>query len=607
MALKLYKFITVTLAFLLVWTGWSDTGYAAASEEEPVIEWSSLLDGTSIQYDYAAGRAVTATSDGGYVAVGVALSDISYERCAYVVKLNNKGEVLWERELVYQDKYDYEPNEALYVMEASDGSIIVGGEIKDGSYGRPRYVPYVSRLTSEGEILWQKAYLNMPFYLQSADDIQETSSGDFIITGGTYRNDTEVPAYLLKINSNGDELWSKIYQIGYEQRFSNIEVTPDDGVIATGWMTSSEYDSITIPLILKISNTGEIIWQKTEETDSISSLTPSNDGNYILTRYQRDTQSYYLQKINSDGDVIWNKTIGQIAGSGSRSTLRTQSLDNGYALIASLRPDPTNYNKAKYQILIMDEEGVQLHNYLFGEAGLRNVGKGIATSDGGFLVTGEFYNGSNQYMQLLKLAPPGIDPSDPELTDIEIQPSKLELSVGETVGSVVNAVYSDSSVTDVTYSAAYTSLDPSIASVDSLGQITGIRPGNTFITATYGGHQASVAVRVVGQDPGEVGELFLDSDEYSLSIGTELDVAAFFTDAFGNTSLVTQNTTFSSDHPTIATVDEYGNIRGISPGITYITAEYNGLTYRASVWVVRPYLPQYSFPDAQQLILTPYS
>lgn len=607
MALKLYKFITVTLAFLLVWTGWSDTGYAAASEEEPVIEWSSLLDGTSIQYDYAAGRAVTATSDGGYVAVGVALSDISYERCAYVVKLNNKGEVLWERELVYQDKYDYEPNEALYVMEASDGSIIVGGEIKDGSYGRPRYVPYVSRLTSEGEILWQKAYLNMPFYLQSADDIQETSSGDFIITGGTYRNDTEVPAYLLKINSNGDELWSKIYQIGYEQRFSNIEVTPDDGVIATGWMTSSEYDSITIPLILKISNTGEIIWQKTEETDSISSLTPSNDGNYILTRYQRDTQSYYLQKINSDGDVIWNKTIGQIAGSGSRSTLRTQSLDNGYALIASLRPDPTNYNKAKYQILIMDEEGVQLHNYLFGEAGLRNVGKGIATSDGGFLVTGEFYNGSNQYMQLLKLAPPGIDPSDPELTDIEIQPSKPELSVGETVGSVVNAVYSDSSVTDVTYSAAYTSLDPSIASVDSLGQITGIRPGNTFITATYGGHQASVAVRVVGQDPGEVGELFLDSDEYSLSIGTELDVAAFFTDAFGNTSLVTQNTTFSSDHPTIATVDEYGNIRGISPGITYITAEYNGLTYRASVWVVRPYLPQYSFPDAQQLILTPYS
>lgn len=605
MALKLYKFITVTLAFLLVWTGWSDTGYAAASEEEPVIEWSSLLDGTSIQYDYAAGRAVTATSDGGYVAVGVALSDISYERCAYVVKLNNKGDVLWERELVYQDKYDYEPNEALYVMEASDGSIIVGGEIKDGSYGRPRYVPYVSRLTSEGEILWQKAYLNMPFYLQSADDIQETSSGDFIITGGTYRNDTEVPAYLLKINSNGDELWSKIYQIGYEQRFSNIEVTPDDGVIATGWMTSSEYDSITIPLILKISNTGEIIWQKTKEIDSISSLTPSNDGNYILTRYQRNTQSYYLQKINSDGDVIWNKTIGQIAGSGSRSTLRTQSLDNGYALIASLRPDPTNYNKAKYQILIMDEEGVQLHNYLFGEAGLRNVGKGIATSDGGFLVTGEFYNGSNQYMQLLKLAPPGIDPSDPELTDIEIQPSKLELSVGETVGSVVNAVYSDSSVTDVTYSAAYTSLDPSIASVDSLGQITGIRPGNTFIAATYGGHQASVAVRVVGQDPGEVGELFLDSDEYSLSIGTELDVAAFFSDAFGNTSLVTQNTTFSSDDPTIATVDEYGNIRGISPGITYITAEYNGLTYRASVWVVRPYLPQYSFPDAQQLILTP--
>ncbi|MNP21227.1 Bacterial Ig-like domain (group 2) [compost metagenome] len=253
----------------------------------------------------------------------------------------------------------------------------------------------------------------------------------------------------------------------------------------------------------------------------------------------------------------------------------------------------------------MNEEGVQLHNYLFGEAGLRNVGKGIATTDGGFLVIGEMYDGPKQGMQLIKIAPPDIDPSNPQLAKIEFQPSKLELSVGETVGSVVNAVYSDSSVTDVTYSAAYTSLDPSIASVDSLGQITGIRPGKTFIIATYRGDQAGIAVQVSGDDPGETSEFYLDSDEYSLSIETELDVAAYFTDVSGNTSLVTQGTTFSSDNPAVATIDEYGIIRGISPGITYITAEYNGLTYRASVWVVHPYMPQYTFPDVQQMIFTP--
>ncbi|MNI78153.1 Bacterial Ig-like domain (group 2) [compost metagenome] len=74
-------------------------------------------------------------------------------------------------------------------------------------------------------------------------------------------------------------------------------------------------------------------------------------------------------------------------------------------------------------------------------------------------------------------------------------------------------------------------------------------------------------------------------------MGTELDVAAFHKDILGNTSAVTRETTFSSDDPHIAIVDEYGNIQGLNPGETFITASYKGLTYRASVWVVRPYVP----------------
>ncbi|GIP58496.1 hypothetical protein MKX50_02590 [Paenibacillus sp. FSL W8-0186] len=97
-----------------------------------------------------------------------------------------------------------------------------------------------------------------------------------------------------------------------------------------------------------------------------------------------------------------------------------------------------------------------------------------------------------------------------------------------------------------------------------------------------------MSVEVTGEQPGP-GYFFLDSDEYSLSIGTELDVAAYFTDESGLTSLVTKETVFTVDDPNIVSLDEAGNIRGISPGITYITAAYNGLTYRASVWVVRPY------------------
>ncbi|MNZ56303.1 Bacterial Ig-like domain (group 2) [compost metagenome] len=109
------------------------------------------------------------------------------------------------------------------------------------------------------------------------------------------------------------------------------------------------------------------------------------------------------------------------------------------------------------------------------------------------------------------------------------------------------------------------------------------------MTATYGGLSttASIEITTVGEP---LGHFYLDSDEYSLSIGTELDVAAFYTDELGSTSLVTRDTAFSSANPQIATIDDDGNITGIAPGITYITATYNNLTYRANVWIVRPYV-----------------
>ncbi|MNN60248.1 Bacterial Ig-like domain (group 2) [compost metagenome] len=125
--------------------------------------------------------------------------------------------------------------------------------------------------------------------------------------------------------------------------------------------------------------------------------------------------------------------------------------------------------------------------------------------------------------------------------------------------------------------------------MDSLGLIKGIKPGSTSVTATYGGISTTASIEVTtASEP--LGHFYLDSDEYSLSIGTELDVAAFYTDELGSTSLVTRDTAFSSANPQIATIDDYGNITGIAPGITYITATYNNLTYRANVWIVRPYV-----------------
>ncbi|MMZ58364.1 Bacterial Ig-like domain (group 2) [compost metagenome] len=588
MSRSLLKFATIVLAFHLVWVGWTDTGYAAPVVETPTIEWEKLYGMNSSS---SLGRSATPTSDGGYIAVGT-ISGYSYMQSAFIVKMDASGETQWEQQIMAPGIYGNEDSSAYDVLETSDGGYIVSGAATDTSE-RPRSVIHLIKLNAAGEIEWNYMYPNLSYNHMYGEAVVETSNGDFIVTGYSANSYAEAPAFLFKVNSSGHELWFRTFRIEDNQYFNDLIATPDGGIIAVGAIDSMFDSTLNGAILVKLNDNGQELWQKTQRANNdrktAMAIVAAHDGGYIVTGLiHKSNQSIsYLQKINEDGDVLWEKNMD--TGEGYSVFEQIQAYGNGYVLIG--RNSQGNYPSVttKYQILITDEAGEQSKSYLFGDSGLYSVGKGIVTDDQGFLAIGQIKKDNYYRMQVVKLAGPDV-PN--ELTKIEFSPSNFDLTVGQTVGSVVNAVYSDASVTDVTYSAHYESHDPDIASIDSAGQITGISTGTTFITATYGGQQTTAAVQVTGHEPGASGTFYLDSDEYSLSIGTELDISAYFTDILGNNSLVTQDTTFSSDDPQIAIVDEYGNIYGIKPGITFITATYKGLTYKASVWVVHPHVPQ---------------
>lgn len=85
----------------------------------------------------------------------------------------------------------------------------------------------------------------------------------------------------------------------------------------------------------------------------------------------------------------------------------------------------------------------------------------------------------------------------PTLVDVRAEPSSIRLGVGGIAAITVTAVYSDGSEQIVT-GAAMLSIDPSVASVDALGIVTGISPGNTGIFVAYGNFAELVAVDVGG-------------------------------------------------------------------------------------------------------------
>ncbi|UUZ92242.1 Ig-like domain-containing protein [Paenibacillus sp. P25] len=77
------------------------------------------------------------------------------------------------------------------------------------------------------------------------------------------------------------------------------------------------------------------------------------------------------------------------------------------------------------------------------------------------------------------------------IVELLVSPSSGVLQARSTQSVVVQAVYSDQSVIDVTYKAGYSTSAPAVATVDSHGVVTAHADGTAAITASFGGKSVS--------------------------------------------------------------------------------------------------------------------
>ena len=126
----------------------------------------------------------------------------------------------------------------------------------------------------------------------------------------------------------------------------------------------------------------------------------------------------------------------------------------------------------------------------------------------------------------------------------------------------------------------YMTDDPSVATVDDNGNVTGKKTGTTTIRAyTAGGKFSAVGIQI-----GRIGVRF-DKSKYYVPKGENRTVKANV-----YTALSDKGVTFTSANTNIATVDASGKVHGVNYGTTTITATTNidKKTAKCTVQVVKP-------------------
>jgi len=147
--------------------------------------------------------------------------------------------------------------------------------------------------------------------------LQQTSDGGYILIGSKnmYTTGMSQSAFLIKIDTNGNEQWNRTFEdIGLINAYS-VWQTSDGGYIFGGAVRS--YRNLRWEndvRLVKTDSYGNIVWHKTMVelgTDYVMSVAQSPDGGYILVGFSRiwDKDYAWLIKTDANGNEQWNETF----------------------------------------------------------------------------------------------------------------------------------------------------------------------------------------------------------------------------------------------------------------------------------------------------------
>jgi hypothetical protein len=290
--------------------------------------------------------------------------------------------------ITFQKTFGGTSDEYGYATEQlSDGGYIMCG--RTISFGVGGFDNYLIRLNANGDTLWTKTYGNIGY--DEAQSIKQTSDGGFIMVGQTATVDWAGDVYLVKTDANGVLVWSTAFGTAGKFDFGySVRQTSDGGYIIAG-LTNSTGAGLRDVLLLKTNSTGVLQWSKTyggASDDEGKSVEETADGGFIISGF---TQSYgsgyqmYLIKTNSTGNITWSKTFG--GGGMELGYSVKQTSDGGYVLLGY----SDSYGSGLVDVLLLKltATGGISWSKTYGGAS-DDYGSCInITSDGGYIISGK--------------------------------------------------------------------------------------------------------------------------------------------------------------------------------------------------------------------------
>jgi len=342
---------------------------------------------------YDTGEGVTANNDTTYTVAGITNSGGGNGTDILIFKTNSVGNIIWRKQLG-----GIGPDGAKAITASLDngGYLVAGYENNMDSSG---YNIKLIKTNSLGNTIWEKTYGGNDWdFAHSITTLQDST---YVVAGETYSYGNGArDIYLIKVNANGDTLWTKTYG-GTNDDIAKYIFTDRNNELVVVGNTKSFGAGNSDVYILRLNANGDTLWTKTIGTPdddfgySVDMYvdTANNEMDYVIgytSYYAPDLgQNTYLARIDSvDGNVqaTYPEAVVSIILLDKPHVLQTS---NGRITFFADYREAYNQNcvfmceKSEYNFFAYDAK-------TFAGGGNENTSQNNIkrTLDGGFIVTG---------------------------------------------------------------------------------------------------------------------------------------------------------------------------------------------------------------------------
>lgn len=350
------------------------------------------------------GNSLIINTDGNYIIAGGRSGTFSSDQF-FTYELKANGDTIWFSH--YGTEQREHANQIIQTLDGGYAMVGYSAEFLD-AYSSI----YFLKVTNTGEVSWSKLIGGAGH--ENATGIVQTNSGEYYIGGSSQHNSNGLFDFLLaKTNMNGDTIWTKKYGGLLNDEVTSMRQTSDGNLILCGYTESYMQDSIDM-YVVKVNPNGDTLWTKhfggpLEEV--ASSIRETSDGGYIVTGNSQSfgiaNDNMYVVKLNAIGDTMWTKTYGQ-PNRYSRGSDIIETNDGGYAITGLIKTPSSNGGFDLYVVKI-DVSGnvewekefkIEPSNNLYTSSYGRSI---LQTEDGGFAISGSWFSGSTNELLFIKL------------------------------------------------------------------------------------------------------------------------------------------------------------------------------------------------------------